>query len=135
MIENSGERRKWPRASIRLPAQYFIKDSSSRFQDCTVISMSRSGASVLLPGYEFIKEKGFFYLDFFVPKTVQQLSIRGQVRMKCSQRGGIVAGIQFDKLLPEHTFNKITETERLKGWLSGIHQRFEQTASAGRGIG
>jgi hypothetical protein len=94
------------------------------------MNLSRAGASVFLPGYEFVKEKGYFYLDFIVPKTVQQLSLRGQVRMKASQRGGMVAGIQFDKLLPESVFRKITETERLKGWLEGIHQHLGQAAAA-----
>ena len=129
--ETALDRRRWPRQPVRLPARYFIKDCSTRFQDCTIINISRGGATVLLPGYEYFQNKGYFYLDFIVPKTVQQLSLRGQIRMKQNQRAGLLAGIQFDKLLPEPLFNRITETERLKGWLSGIHAHYGSTTPPG----
>jgi hypothetical protein len=134
MVENNGDRRKWHRESLRIPARYFIKDSSSRFQDCMIQNISRGGVSVLLPGYEFIQEKGLFYLDFIVPNTVQQLNLRGQVRMQRSQRGGLIAGIQFDKLLPEATFKKLAGRQLLKGWLASIQPLCGQTATAAGSI-
>ena len=112
------DRRKWPRESVRVPARYFLKDRSNKFQDCTITSISRCGAALALPGYEFVREKAPVYLDFIVPQTVQQLSLRGQIRMKQSRRGALVVGIQFDKLLPELTFHQMI----------GAHERYGHIA-------
>jgi hypothetical protein len=101
------ERRKWPREAVELPAQYFIKNQSQAYKDCKVLSISRNGAAVLFPAYEFVKEKLQVFLDLIVPKTFQQVTVRGQVRIRYRKPGGLVGGIQFDSLLPEHTFRKL----------------------------
>ncbi len=104
--EFKGNRRKWPREAVQIPAQYFIKNQSTKYQDCTVINLSRNGAAVLFPVYEFLQAKVPIFLDLLVPRTVQQLSIRGELKIKYRNRSGLVGGIQFATLLQEDIFRK-----------------------------
>jgi hypothetical protein len=104
--EFKGNRRKWPREAVQIPAQYFIKNQSTKYQDCTVINLSRNGAAVLFPVYEFLQAKVPIFLDLMVPRTVQQLSIRGELKIKYRNRSGLVGGIQFASLLQEDIFSK-----------------------------
>ena len=102
------DRRKWPREAVQIPAQYFIKNQSTKYQDCTVINLSRNGATVRFPAYVFLKEKASVFLNFIVPKTFQQLTLRGEVKTKYRSQSALVGGIQFVSLLREDTFSKLT---------------------------
>jgi len=101
-------RRKWHRKTVQIPAQYFIKNQSTRYLDCTVIILSRNGAAVLFPTYEFLKTKAAVFLDLMVPKTFQQLTLRGELKIKYRSQSGLVGGIQFESLLQEDMFCKLT---------------------------
>jgi hypothetical protein len=101
-------RRRWHRKPVQIPAQYFIKNQSTRYLDCTVISLSRNGAAVLFPTYEFLKAKVFIFIDIMVPKTLQKLTLRGELKTKHRNQSGLVGGIQFVNLLQEDMFSKLT---------------------------
>jgi hypothetical protein len=107
MVKEFKNRRKWPREAVQIPAQYFIKNQSTKYQDCTVINLSRNGAAVLFPAYEFLQAKVPVFLDLMVPRTVQQLSIKGELKIKYRIRSGLVGGIQFATLLQEEMFRKL----------------------------
>ncbi len=100
-------RRKWPRELVQLPAQYFIKNQSTKYQDCTVINLSRNGAAVRFPAYVYLKEKAIVFLNLIVPKSFQQLTLRGEVKTKYRSQSSLVGGIQFVALLQEDTFGKL----------------------------
>ncbi len=99
--------RKWHRAAVQLPAQYFIKGLSSRYMDCTIINLSRNGAGVLFPLSEPLKERASIFFELIVPKTFEQLSVRGELKNKNSRKEGLVGGIEFAALLPEDMFGKL----------------------------
>jgi len=100
--------RKWRRAAVQLPAQYFIKGHSSRYMDCTILNLSRNGAGVLFPHSEPLKAKSSIFVEFVVPNTFEQLTVRGELKNKSSRNDGFVGGIEFDSLLPEEMFAKLT---------------------------
>lgn len=99
--------RKWRRASVKLPAQYFIKGQSSRYMDCTIITLSRSGAGVLFPVSEPLKTKSAVFFELIVPKTFEQLTVRGELKNKNTRNDGLVGGVEFVSLLPEEMFARL----------------------------
>jgi hypothetical protein len=132
--EESADRRKWQREPVQIPAMFFIEDSSARCRYCTVTSISRNGATILLPGYEFLRENTYCCLDIIVPKTFRRLSLRGLVRIKKRHAGDLVAdiqfGIHFAALLPESTFTKLLGAEPLQGWHSVLQKQLAYGPSA-----
>jgi len=99
--------RKWHRSAVNLPAQYFIKGESSRYMDCTIITLSRSGAGVLFPLSEPLKAKSSVFFELIVPKTLEQLTVRGELKNKNKRKDGLVGGVEFVSLLPEEMFAKL----------------------------
>lgn len=103
----TGNRRKWPRQPVTLPAQYFIKNQSPNYQDCTILNLSRNGAEVLFPSFEYLKTKGVIFLDLFMPQSLKQLTLRGELKTKRRNSTGLVGGIQFLSLLREDLLNRL----------------------------
>ena len=92
---------------MQLPAQYFIKGQSAKYLDCTIINLSRSGATVLFPPNELLKVKAAIFFELPIPKTCEQLTIKGELKSKHKSEDGLVYGIQFESLLPEDMFAKL----------------------------
>jgi hypothetical protein len=100
--------RKWHRSAVELPAQYFIKGQSARYLDCTIINLSRSGATVQFPPNELLKARASIFFELLVPKTCEQLTVKGELKTKHKSQDGHICGIQFEALLPEDMFAKLT---------------------------
>jgi hypothetical protein len=101
-------RRLWHRESVKIPAQYFIKGQSTKYLDCTIINLSRSGVAVLFPENSPFELKALIYLDIIVPKTFEQFTLRGKVKNKHKKENGFIGGIHFESLLPDDMFGKLT---------------------------
>ena len=99
--------RKWHRAAVQLPAQYFIKGQSSRYMDCTILNLSRSGAGVLFPLSEQLKSRASVFFELIVPNTFEQVTVRGELKNKNARNDGLVGGVEFVSLLPEEMFAKL----------------------------
>ena len=97
-------RRFWPRELVRLPAQYFIKNQSNCYLNCTIVNLSRNGAGVLFPLIETLKIGAVVFLDVVVPKTLEQLTIRGRISRVYQDDNRLGAAIHFEKLLSEAVF-------------------------------
>lgn len=125
----SSERRRWPRRPVLLPALYYINNYSSRYRCCTITGISRAGATILLPGFEFFKEDACCSLDVMVPRTARQLTLRGRVRIRKRQRCGLVAGIQcgiaFDAPLPRGALEQLADARPLRGWHSVLQKQID----------
>lgn len=100
-------RRGCSRESIRLPAQYFIKNQSARYMDCTIVNLSRSGAGVLFPAGEALDKGAPVFLDIVVPKSFEQLTLRGEIKRTYREESRQFGGIKFDANLPKDLFTKI----------------------------
>ena len=100
-------RRGWHRESVRLSAQYFIKKQSARYMECMIVNLSRSGAGVLFPAEETLDKGAAVFLDVVVPKSLEQLTVRGEIKRCYSDGGKLYGGIKFDALLPEDIFAKL----------------------------
>lgn len=127
MQQDDGQRnqQKWLPEPVQLSALYFIKNHSQRYQICTITSISRKRAAVILPRHEFIEGTASCYLDLLVAKAAQQVSVRGLVRISYRLLGCVVADIQFDEPLPESLFKQLIESEPLRGWHSVLQKRLD----------
>jgi hypothetical protein len=105
--EFENNRRKWQRKTVQLPAQYFIKAQSTRHGECTIVNLSRGGAAALFPPNEPVTVKAPIFLGLFIPKTLERLTLRGEVIIKYKSGDGLLGGIQFESLLPEDLFAKL----------------------------
>jgi hypothetical protein len=101
-------RRKWSRETVRIPVQYFIKGESTRYKEGTIINISRSGAGVLFPLNEPLTIGAQVFLELFVPKSLEQLSLKGEVKTRHKRGDSLVGGIHFISLLPEELFIKLS---------------------------
>jgi len=119
----------WPTEPVQLPALYFIEECSAKYQSCTITGISRSGAAILSQGFAFLKESACCRLELIVPQTAQPLSLRGQIRVKDWQPGGLFAGIQFavqfEVPMPKSTFALLREARPLLGWHSVLQKQHE----------
>ncbi len=100
-------RRKWSRETVRIPVQYFIKGESTRYKEGTIINLSRSGAGVLFPLNEPLTIGAQVFLELFVPKTLEQLSLKGEAKTIYKHGDSLIGGIHFISLLPEELFAKL----------------------------
>jgi hypothetical protein len=100
-------RRHYRRENANLPAQYFIKKQSARYQQCTIVNLSRSGAGVLFPPRENLPTGAPVFLDVAVPKSFEQLTLRGEIKRNYRQGGDLYGGIKFEALLPESVFSRL----------------------------
>ena len=100
-------RRKWSRENVQIPVQYFIKGESTRYKEGTIINLSRSGAGVLFPLNEPITIGAQVFMELFLPKTLEQISLKGEVKTKHKRGESLVGGINFISLLPEDLFGKL----------------------------
>jgi len=100
-------RRASRRENANLPAQYFIKKQSARYMDCTIVNLSRSGAGVLFPAGETLDKGAPVFLDVVVPKSFEQLTLRGEIKRNYHEGSKLFGGIKFDSLLPEDMFIKL----------------------------
>jgi hypothetical protein len=100
-------RRGCRRENANLPAQYFIKKQSARYMDCTIVNLSRSGAGVLFPAEETLDKGAAVFLDVVLPKSFEQVTLRGEIKRNYPQGGKLYGGIKFDLLLAEDMFAKL----------------------------
>jgi hypothetical protein len=92
---------------VRIPVQYFIKGESTRYKEGTIIDVSRSGAGVLFPLNEPLTIGAQVFLELFVPKTLEQVSLKGEVKTSHKRGDSLIGGINFISLLPEDLLAKL----------------------------
>ena len=101
-------RRKWRREATQLPAKYFIKKQSTRYVECTIVNLSRSGAGVMFPAGERLVNGSLVFLDLVVPKSFEQLTLKGEIKRNHKQGDGMYGGVQFDAILPDMVLARLT---------------------------
>jgi hypothetical protein len=101
-------RRSRDRANVKIPAQYFIKSKSVRYESCTIINLSRTGAAVLFFPNEIVRSGGLIFLDIVIPRTFEQITLRGELKRVYAKGDMGVAGIKFETMLPEKVFSNLT---------------------------
>lgn len=104
-------RRGCSRENTRLPAQYFIKNRSVRYLDCTIVNLSRSGAGILFPSGEALEKGAPVFLDVVVPKSFEQLTLRGEIQRARAEGAQQFGGVKFDAKLPHDLFARLVAAE------------------------
>ena len=102
-------RRASDRYSTSLMAKYFIKNKSMRFEDCTVIDLSRTGAGIEFPSGETLTEGAEIFIELTVPDGFEQLHVKGTIQRVDSEQS--VGGVRFCETLDKHTYFKLVAHE------------------------
>jgi len=84
-------------------AQYFLKKYSLRYQDCSIINISPTGAKVKLPRHEKFNQGTEIYLDIYLSAGFKQISVSGMITWFKRSENEIICGVQFAKKLDEDT--------------------------------
>ena len=79
-----------------------------RYEGCSIINLSRTGAAVLVFPNEMLCKGAVVFLDVVIPKTFEQLTLRGELKRVYAQGDMVVCGIKFEKIVPETTFHDLT---------------------------
>jgi len=97
------------RAKTNLNAQYFIKKQSSRYIDCQIVNLSRTGAAVIVPLAEKLSCGPIMFLDIYIPKTLLHVSAQAEIK-RIEQRGAeIICGVKFTELISQSAFEQLTK--------------------------
>lgn len=76
-----------------------------------IVNLSCGRAAALFPPDEPVTEKAPVFFGLFVPKTLERLTLKGEVTIKHKNKSGdgFLGGIQFKSLLPEDLFARLTQ--------------------------
>jgi c-di-GMP-binding flagellar brake protein YcgR len=97
------------RVKTRLNAQYFIKKQSSRYVDCQIVNLSRTGAAVSLPPTEQLKCGDLMFIDIFIPKTLLHASTQAEIKRVETREKELVCGVKFTELISQALFEQLTK--------------------------
>lgn len=100
-------RRTLDRVKTELQAEYFIKKQSQRYESCTIIDISRSGAAICFPAHEQLHKGAIVFLDIIVPQTFTKLTLQGELKRIAIKGSDNIGGIKFREVLDGLTFNSL----------------------------
>jgi len=101
-------RRTLNRIKTEIQAQYFIKKQSQRYERCTIVDISRSGAAIRFPLQEQLQSGSIIFLELALPRSSRQLTLQGQLRRIQHTDNELIGGIKFKDLLDGETFQNLT---------------------------
>jgi len=107
-IHEKFNRRALARVPADLRAVYYIKKQSHRYQECTIINISRSGAAIKFPEQEQLRRGAVVFIDVILPRNFRKLMLQGEIttiRLKGHEH---IGAVKFKELLDEETFSNLT---------------------------
>jgi len=100
-------RRSLDRVKTEIQAEYFIKKQSVRYEGCTVIDISRSGAAIRFPAHEKLQKGAIVFLDIVLPGSFRKLTLQGELKRIQVKGNENIGGIRFQELLDKLTFHDL----------------------------
>jgi hypothetical protein len=98
-------RRANDRYSTNIRAQYFIKNQSERYQECTIINISRSGLALEYPEDEEFKIGSIVFLEIFIPAGLTPVNVTGEIKRLEPDKS--ICGVKFSEMLSNDIINKL----------------------------
>ena len=96
------------RIKTNLNAQYFIKKQSLHYLECRILNLSCSGAAVSLSINDKPELEASIFLDVFIPKTLSNISVVGEIKRIEHRDNELIVGIKFTELLSPLSFKQLT---------------------------
>jgi len=100
-IEIKDNRRSTQRFNVLLNAQFYF-DNHPGYKDCTIIDISRSGASIKISRDENAVKGTIIILEIL--KGLESINLRGEIVWVTQIENGYLIGIKFGKLIDSNTF-------------------------------
>ena len=100
-------RRGKDRVKTMLNAQYFIKKQSLQYLECKVVNLSRTGAVVSVPINEKLKCGAIIFLDMYIPKTLQPVSVQAEIKRVERHDKAITGAVKFTELISPAMFEQL----------------------------
>jgi hypothetical protein len=105
MHEISLNRRVKDRYATDIPARCFIRNQSLRFEDCTIVNLSRTGAAAHFPPHLRLAPGMDIDCEIVVPGSFEQVHRKATlVWFSPVQHLG---GIRFDRMVDEVSFGRL----------------------------
>ena len=77
------------------------------YEDCTIIDLSQSGAAVGLILHDLLPKHALLDLEIVLPKTLDQVTLSGQLKRVYVKDTTVVGCIKFEQMLPVPIFQKL----------------------------
>jgi Tfp pilus assembly protein PilZ len=101
---NKIDRQGDPRFEREIKAKYSLKNYGLQYNDCTMINISLSGACIQFDKFEAFTIGSKIFLEIFIPESLNQIKVTGEVRWIAQKEYRIICGIKFDKMLDPTRF-------------------------------
>ncbi len=101
-MEIAINRRGKDRFATEILAKYFFKNLSMRYEDCTIVNLSRTGAAIEFPAHQELHQGEQVFIELIVPRSFEQITVKGTLRR--IQPSEHIGGIRFEELLDERIF-------------------------------
>jgi len=100
------DRRGHERFASNAMVQYFIKNSSMRYMDCSLLNVSRSGIAIRIAGSEDVDSGMEVLLEITLPGSLDQIIVSGMIEWF---QGGetILVGIKFERLMAPEVLTRL----------------------------
>ena len=100
--------RKFIRYSTQLWAQYFLNNRKEKGKECTVFDICRKGMGILFHTNEEINVGTIIHLEIPDPKSLETISVRGELRWLREKEGEFIGGIELDRILSEVELSRLS---------------------------
>ena len=107
MEEFKVNRRNKKRFDTELKAQYFLKSQSLRYQECTVINISCTGAAINYYKHERLILGTKIFLKIFDITGFEQIDIEGVLSWITRKGNETICGIKFNEILDDSKFGRL----------------------------
>ena len=91
--------RKFIRYPTKLWGQYFLNDRKEKGQECTIFDVCRKGMGILFHTNEEINVGTTIHLEIPDPKSLETITVSGELRWFREKEKGFIGGIELDSTL------------------------------------
>ena len=105
------EMRAKPRFKSDLKATYIIKVQGAQQQECRVIDLSSSGASVQFPRNEGISKNTEVLLDISIPDTIMHVFAAAEIVWVKQRFNDLLCGVRFMNTLSNTMIQRLTKDQ------------------------
>jgi hypothetical protein len=100
------DRREHERFESTAMVRYFIKKCSTRYMDCELVDISRSGIAIRLSGSEEAFVGMDVVLEITLPRSLDHITVKGTIAWSQSTGTGLV-GIRFENLIAPEVLTRL----------------------------
>jgi hypothetical protein len=113
-MQNTGESlyanmRAKARFTVNLKATYCIRVLGSHHQECQIINLSASGATVRFSRTESIRIGTVIAMDIAIPHTVMHIPAEAEIMWSKQRPNELISGIRFTDILSDTMIQQLVK--------------------------